>query len=383
MKKETSQQVDVSFDKRSIVDEIDHESLVQSLLEEVGESLQPMSPEDGVDSYLRNRSDIRPRTKAEYRRKLEYFLTFAEKVDLENLNELSGREITEYRTWRREESSDLVDALAPKTMNDDMHLFRDFVAYLESIEAVKDGLSDKVNIPEVDDNSRDIELDPERLERILDYLEQFEYATFEHVIVLLLAKTSRRLGGIVGLDLGDYHQDETDPYLEFRHRPETPLKNGEDSEGRVSLPPVVNDVISAYIEMHRHDVEDEYGRKPLLTSRHGRPSTSTIRRVVYKLTRPCAIGESCPHGKSPDTCEAASSGDAASRCESSRSPHALRHGSLTELLRENVPTEVICDRGDLTPETLEKYYDERSEEEKRKHRREVLETIWQNGGGYL
>lgn len=373
-------------DGSQIQDEIDgqdEDELLRVVLSEVRESLEPTPPVKGVNIYLRNRSELRAGTIEEYREKLDYFLEFCDQVDIDNLNELSGRDITRYHTWRREESSDLVDSLATKTMKDDMLLLRDFLRHMEAIDAVESGLSDAVPIPEVDDEGRDVDLDPERVEEILSYLEKYEYATLDHVVMLLIARTARRIGAIIGLDRGDHHPDSTDPYLEFIHRPETPLKNGEDGEGQVALATPVSDIIQDYVETHRHEITDEHGRQPLLTTSHGRPSKSTIRRIVYRYTRPCHIGKSCPHGKDPETCDATASGDDAAKCESSRSPHALRHGYLTDLLRRDIPKEVICDRCDLSERTLEKYYDERSEEEKRQHRKQVLESFWENGGGYL
>lgn len=357
---------------------------LDALLSELSEDLKPLTPSEGVERYLRHRTDITDLTKSEYRRKLEFFLEFADQVGVDNLNTLSGREVAEYQTWRREDSTPSVQSLAPKTMRDDMFLFRDFVAYLESIEAVTEGLSNKVRVPEVVDSGRDIELASDRLERILEYLDTFEYATLDHTLFCLLKETGRRVGGIQALDLDDYHDNRSDPYLEFQHRPgETRLKNGDKSEAQISLSSAVSEVLDDYLETHRYNVDDDHGRQPLLTTTQGRPAISTLRRYVYKWTRPCQVGESCPHNKSPETCEAATDSDSASKCESSRSPHALRHGYLTELRREGVPIEVIQDRCDVSEAVLEKHYDERSEDEKRQQRSEILEDVRDNGGGYL
>jgi len=362
----------------------DTNQLLRTVLSEVGGSLESMSPDEGVERYLQSRTGISSNTKEDYQRKLQYFLEYCQLSEIENLNNLSGRDLSEYKTWRREESTDEVDTLAPTTMEDDLILLRHFIGYLESIEAVEPNLSEKVTIPESDEMSRDIELEPERLKEILDYQSKYKYATLDHVTVALIGDTGRRLGAIRGLDITDYNQDDSDPYLKIRHRPgETRLKNGYDGEAEVSLSPPTHEILSSYIETNRHEVEDEHGRRPLLTTKHGRPAHSTLRRIVYKYTRPCYIGNPCPHGKSPDDCEAAENRDSASKCESSRSPHAMRHGYLTELLRHGIPKEVITDRCDLTVETLEKHYDERSEEEKRRYRKEVLEGNQQNGGGYL
>lgn len=134
-------------------------------------SLEPLDPGEGVDRYLRRRrSEVAEKTIDEYARKLDHFLEWCDEKDLENLNALSGRSIDDFRVWRREESSDEVESLGPKTMRDDMYLFKSFLAYLESIEAVRPGLSELVEIPTLDrgEGVRDIELPPERVQEILD-----------------------------------------------------------------------------------------------------------------------------------------------------------------------------------------------------------------------
>lgn len=362
----------------------DDKETLKALLSKLTEDLKPLTPEEGVERYLRHRTGITSATLDQYRTTLNYFLEFADQNGIRNLNTLSGREIAEYRAWRREESTDEVETLSPGTMQDDLYFLRDFLWYLEKIDAVSAGLGDKVVIPDCDNEGRDIELPADRLRQILSHLEKFEYATIDHVLFCLLKETGRRIGGIQALDLEDYHRSDNGSYLEFRHRPgETRLKNETDGEAQVTLAPAVGDVLDDYIEANRHDVVDEHGRQPLLTTSHGRPAKSTLRRYVYKWTRPCQVDQSCPHGKTPETCDAAQNANSASKCESSRSPHALRHSHLTELRRSGVPIEVIETRCDVSREILEKHYDERSEEEKRQRRKEILEAARDNGGGYL
>jgi integrase len=357
--------------------------VIQKFLAQIKDPLAPMSPEDAVNQFLDRETEITDRTKQEYQTKLNYFLKFLDSRGIDDMNDLSGRIIEEYRVWRRKHSTE-GDPLAAKTMKDDMHLLSKFLRYLEKIEAVPKGLESKVNIPNVTDEGRDYLLDAETAEQILTHLKQYQYATKEHVLFCLLTETARRLGGIHGLDLGDFYDDESEPYIEFRHRPgETRLKNEESSEGQVALSPATAQVIKDYIDNNRHDVVDKHGRQPLLTTRQGRPAHSTLRRYVYSWTRPCKIGEPCPHGNSPDTCEAATEADNASKCESTRPPHALRHGGLTEMRREGIPVEVIRDRCDVSQQTLEKHYDERSEEEKRRRRQKIVNDARSNGGGYL
>lgn len=117
-------------------------------------------------------------------------------------------------------------------------------------------------------------------------------------------RTSARRGGIRALDLKDFDREER--ALCFRHRPNagTFLKNGERGERDVNLAPNVASVIADYIDSpNRHKVTDEYGRAPLLTTQQGQPSLSTLQGWIYRVTRPCVIGEPCPHDYDPATYE--------------------------------------------------------------------------------
>lgn len=346
-------------------------------------SLEPLEPKVGVERFANSKTNITENTRNEYRRKLRFFLKYCELNEIENLNALSGRDIDGYRTWRREESSDQVDGLSPKTMRDEMYLFGDLVGYLESIEAVEDDLAEKVTIPDVsaEDEVRDIELPAERANRILNHLGKYQYASREHVVWLLHCEIGRRPGGMQSLDLDDYHPNGDDSYLAFRHRPtETRLKNAKNSEEDVSIHESVCEVLDDYIESSREDVVSDGGRRPLLTSKYGRLSKSSMRKYMYKWSRPCEISGECPHGRDIDECVAAGTSESASKCPSSCASYAIRHGYLTEMRRQRVPKALLSDRCDVSEEILEKHYDERSVEERREVRRDILNEI---GGGYL
>ncbi|WP_226005937.1 tyrosine-type recombinase/integrase [Natrinema salinisoli] len=351
---------------------------LQELLQDVSPSVQPLSPDEGVERYLKRREgEITENTADEYRRKLQYFLEFCELRDVENLNELDGRFVDDYRVWRRDDAT-AGDALSAKTMRDEMLLFRAFLWYLESIEAVRPGLGENVLIPELgtDDGVRDVELEPDRVAEILDYLETYQYASCEHVVWLLHCRTGRRSGAIHSLDVTDVHIGE-DPYLSFRHRPETGtrLKNGSKGEGDVPITDAVAAVLENYITVQREPVIDEYGREPLLTSSQGRLSKSVMRRQFYKWSRPCAINNECPHGESVETCRAAKSMDDASKCPSSHSCYSARHGHITHLRRLGLPKSVISDRCDVSEKIIDKHYDERSAADRRELQRDLFDQL--------
>ncbi|WP_254522648.1 hypothetical protein [Natrinema caseinilyticum] len=119
---------------------------------------------------------------------------------------------------------------------------------------------------------------------------------------------------------------------------------------------------------------DEYGREPLLATSRGRVATATIRRYVYKRSRPYVIDRECPHDRDPDECEAIDVGHA-SNCPSSVTPHPIRRGYTTHLLQAGVPVDVVSDRCNVSPKVIDRHYDVRSEEDKMRQRREVLDEI--------
>ena len=339
--------------------------------------LKPISPEEGVDEYLESREyELTDKTIEEYRRKLGYFLEHCEGIELENLNELGGREIAGFEKWRRNNPSDNTDSLANKTMKDDLYLFRAFLEYLEKIEAVSRGTAKKVDIPKLsgDVGIRNVELELERLEDIVEYLEKYKYGSRLHVLFAIIAECGRRLGGVNSLDISDAHLEGPNPYLRFTHHDDgrTRLKNETASEEEVNISEGLAEVIQDYIKHNRLE-KTEGSRKPLITTQYGRLTKTTIRSYFYRWSRPCKIGKECPEGRAEASCKAASSKDHASKCPVSEATHAARHGYITEMLRQGVSKELLSDRCDVSEEVLEKHYDERTPEEKRKHRRKELE----------
>lgn len=361
---------------------------LQEVAKALNQSLEPLEPSEGIELFLdKKSSDISPQTVTEYERKLENLRQFCKMKDIGNLNDFNGRNINEYRRWRRSESADQSEPLAPKTMRDELYLLKSFLRFLEGIEAVVEGSSEKVDIPKLDEGEgvRDTNLDPDRVETILEHLDKYEHASRAHVTWLFFAQVGRRPGGLYALDLEDAHLDCEDPYIEFTHRPpETTLKNKSKSEGEVAIFEPFVTILREYIENNRIEVTTENGRQPLLTSQVGRLSRTSTRRYIYKYSRPCAVGEACPHDRDPESCDAAQPGGEASTCPSSRSPYSLRHGYITAKKDDGVPVAVLCDRCDTSETMIDKHYDEGDDEEKRARRTEVLkeQQAGSSGGGY-
>lgn len=335
--------------------------------------LEPISPGRAKEMYLEaRRHEVSESTLSGYHYRLKHFIRWCDEVEnIDNMNELTGRKLQEFKVWRRDENG-----LKPITLRGQLDALRIFLRWCESIDAVERDLHEKIVMPVLkkDDEQGEEILRSEEAENILEYLRRFEHASRWHVIMEILWNTGIRLGALHALDVEDY--DSENERLEIHHRPDegTPLKNGDEGERIVALSVEVCRVIEDWVEHQRPEVTDECGRHPLLTSNQGRLAKSCIRDAVYKATRPCYYGAECPHEREPDSCEAAQYGGY-SKCPSSVSPHAIRRGSITHYLSEDVPEKVVSDRMNVGQDVLDKHYDKRTPEQKVEQRRSYLDEV--------
>lgn len=334
--------------------------------------LEPITPERALELYLEHRrNEVARQTLLSHSSRLNRLVEWCNENGIDNMNDLTGRHLYEFRIWRRNDGE--LTKVSEKTQ---MVTVRVFVKWLESIEAVEPDLHTKVQLPSLskNDDVRETMLSAEEAEEILDYLRKYHYASLEHVIVALVCRTAMRRGAVRALDLDDYHPDEQ--YIEVIHRGETgtPLKNQEDGERYIALQDGMCQLLDDWIADKRPEGLDEDGRKPLIASNQGRVHSSTVTRTLYKQTRPCVYTDSCPHNRDIETCEATNH-HTASKCPSSRSPHAARRGAITGWLKNGVPSEVISDRANVGPDVLEKHYDQRDEREKMEQRRDHLDEL--------
>jgi len=300
--------------------------------------LEPLDPETALELYLTQKeTDFAVATLRSHRSRLGHFIRWCEEEGIDNLNDLTGRRLQEFRLWRKEDGD-----LNKVSMKSNMDTVRVFVRWLGTVDAVDPELYVKVLSPDPTpkENSRDVKHESEEAEAALKYLARYEYATREHVTLSLLWHTMLRLGAAHALDVDDYHPE--DQALEVIHRPETgtPIKNGLDGERFIGLADWICTLLDDWIAEQRPNVTDEYGREPLLATVQGRVSKTTIPKDIYTFTRPCAYGEGFPHGREPEDCEASETG-AESKCPSSVSPHAIRRGSITHHLKEDIPETAV------------------------------------------
>ena len=360
----------VRNDRPDVDESTDAEELLRDFLDRTETTLEPITPQEALDLYLEDKArECQQATVRSHRSRLGFLVEWCEEQGIDNMNDLTARELHEFRVWRRED----LNVVSEKTQMDTVRVF---VEWCETIDAVQPGLFKKIKPPVIPDggNVSETTLDATRADRILEYLQKFEYATVEHVTWVILVKTGMRMGAAHGLDVEDYQPDEDHPHLALSHRPdtETPLKNSRRGERPVSIPQEAQEVIDDYLKNKRPDVTDDHGRKPLLASNMGRLSKSTIRKYIYKWSRPCVYGADCPHEKDPDECEAAQSFDQASKCPSSVTPHPIRRGYITRLLTAGVPVDVISERCNVSAVVIDEHYDVRSDDEKMRQRKGIL-----------
>jgi site-specific recombinase XerD len=340
---------------------------------EPNDDLEPIGPAEAKEMYLEQRKqEVSESTIQAHHYRLKHFVRWCEDVaDLENLNSLGGRDLQRFKMWRRDDGD-----LNNVTMVTQLSTLRVFIKWCEDIDAVASGTHDKILMPSLAKNEdrRTAILDKAAADKLIEYLRKFEFSTRTHALIELLWRTGMRIGAAHSLDVEDYDPEEQ--YVELRHRPDTGtrLKNKTDGERFVSLSIEVCDALDAYIEYSRDKVVDEYGRNPLFSSRCGRPAKSSLRDSIYRISRPCQYTGECPHDREIESCEAMER-NKASKCPSSVSPHAIRRGSITQHLSEDVPEKVVSDRMNVSLDVLEKHYDRRSEREKADQRRDYLNDL--------
>jgi site-specific recombinase XerD len=337
------------------------------------DNLEPIAPAEAKGMYLEQRKqEVSKSTIQAHHYRLKHFVRWCEDVeDIKNLNTITGRDLQRYKMWRREDG-DLNNVM----MVTQLSTLRVFIRWCEKIDAVASGTHDNILIPSLAKNEdrRTVSIDKGAATRLINYLRKFEFSTRTHALIELLWHTGTRIGAAHSLDLEDYDRDEQ--YVELHHRPDTGtrLKNKTDGERYVSLSAEVCDALDGYIKYNRDNATDEYGREPLFTSRNGRVGKSSLRDSIYRITRLCQYTGDCPHDREIDSCEAMEK-DKASKCPSSVSPHAIRRGSITYHLSEDVPDKVVSDRMNVSLDVIEKHYDRRSEQEKADQRRNYLDNV--------
>jgi len=388
-------------------DEPDADELLDELRDMVDASadLDSVEPREAFDLWMQQQ-EMADSTAQSYRYRVQPFLEYCDKVGIDDLSELTTRHIKEFEA-RRWDSD-----LQRNTLNNQFGTLRLWFDYCRDLNAVSEDVLRAWEVPDLskEDRVNTAKLITDRAQGILDELDQFRYASREHVLMLLLWRTTARIGTLRSLDLCDVYLDDEDkqrlraelegegfaphvvesildeaslPFLYPRHRPEseTPLKNKTGGERVINIADWVADVVRGYLRVNRSDVVDEYGREPLFSSKKGsgRLSKSAMRNWVYVLTQPCEFGGPCPHDRDPEECEAREHGQG-SKCPSSRSPHKIRTGAVTHHRDQGWPTPDLAQKANTSEELIEGVYDQPEQLIRGASRREHLDKLDDSDG---
>jgi len=334
------------------------------------ERRRDLSPDEARERFVaRREGQNEPSTVRSYNSRLEEFVDWCEDHGIESMQDLDGMWLDDYELYLQESDN------APATVKGKMVALDQLLKYCANIAIVDEDLPDKIQIPRLskEDQTSDELLEAEEAKRLLGFYRdsRAHYGTEQHVILEVVWHVGARTSCLRALDYDDWKPDERK--LTFRHRPPTRLKDGEDHERNVVVSDEVADALGFYIERDRPDKRDEQGRRPLLATNHGRASGSTVQCWAYQATEPCVYME-CPHNRRRETCEYTRRTHA-SKCPSSRAPHAIRTGSITWQLNNGISYVKVANRVAASPETIRRYYDKPDHDQELQRRLPETENL--------
>jgi len=187
-------------------------------------NLEPIELATARDLYLDHKaSQCRDATVQSHRYRTRQFVEWCKENDIDNMNDLSGRDIYEYRLWRKSDGD--LNQISLQTQMSTLHVF---LKWYGTIEAVDQDLYNKILVLQVsqEEEQSDVMLDADRAQKIMQYLRKFHYASLEHVPFAILWETGMQIGAAQSLDVDDLNSE--DQYLQLVYRPKTgtTLKNG-------------------------------------------------------------------------------------------------------------------------------------------------------------
>ncbi|WP_435143851.1 tyrosine-type recombinase/integrase [Halobaculum sp. P14] len=330
-----------------------------------------VSPREAADRWLSKRGvDCSDTTIATYWYRIKKIVDFCEERDIDRLSELTPWALDEFDSEMRGRGPEKV------TLSKEYRTMNKWLEWAENIGIARESISEVLDPPET---TKEEEVNRDRLEPAIakSTIRAFrsqpvgaDRATLPHTILELLWWTGARMGAIRGIDRSDIDLEEGT--IEFYHRPETetPIKPAHNPERKIGIPDHVVDVIQDYVDEVRYDVFDDHQRRPLLTTQNGRISSSTFRRYSYVASLPCQ-SLPCPHDKDPSRCDWAQR-RGASKCPSSRGPHAIRTGAISNLLNSGWTLDDVADRVNTGQKRLLDHYDFPTMDEQYRERRADL-----------
>jgi integrase len=311
--------------------------------------------QEAAEAYLTEReTELSDSSIQNHRYQIKQFRTWCSDNDIDGIESIEAITLSRFRRDRSTEINN-------NTLYNQLSVLRLFLAFCARMQWCDEHIPESIVLPQRDGQARHTAIESDRVEAILSDLDDYRFASVDHVILSLLWTTGMRIGALRALDVGDVHIEER--WIDVRHCPdtETPLKNKHNSEREINLHDWVADALDAWVSDRRPDTSDGYGREPLIATASGRAARSTIRSVVYKLTACGDVGQGCQCSNYP------------SKCDSAVSPHDIRRSSISAWLDKGVDSSLLSDRVDTSKEMMDKHYDVRSEEEKRRRRKDAFD----------
>lgn len=335
-------------------------------------NLKPITPEDAFEWYLTDKAaEYSDKTLEAHEYRLGHFVRWCDGHEITNLNVIDGRAVHRFKAWRTNEGG--LNRVSQRTQ---LSTLRVFLSWCADINAVPSQIADQVQVPSVSkhEKKRTKDANPDRIRAALRHLRTTEYASNKHVALELMWHTALRVGGLHGLDVDDYYPLKS--YLKVSHRPDTktPLKNKYSGERAVNLSEDICSLLNDYLHSHRHEMQDDFGRRPLLASQYGRVARQTLRGWTYQATQPCRTGAGCPSNKDTDTCKHLTREHTAA-CPDNYHPHAIRGASITYHRNQGWPVEHLAERVNASPSVINDHYDEPNDEEEIARRKRYMENL--------
>lgn len=297
---------------------------------------------------------------------IDKFTTWLEEENLQ-LDDLSGWDVGNFTPWLEENFN-----LEPTTVASYTKAVKQLLEYCQQCGLIDESVVNGHDVRTATKQERqwDKEIDTDRAKEIAAYLQEHYPAHRDTVIFTVLLRTGMRTCGLLAIDLGDVYENGGDGWvIDLRDRENTPLKRGAEHERIVNIRQETWQIIQEYATNHRVDTTDDNGRKPLITTRHGRACPTTVSTAVYKATCPqhTGIGE-CD-------CDPPVTRKEARGCDKSHSPHALRAAHVTHLRDKGVTWEDIGGRVACQPDTLRLHYDRANKQQEAERRESLLDKL--------
>ena len=323
------------------------------------------------NDFLESKESLKYSSYRAYKFPTKHFIEHLEANGVDGTQQIDPYHIEQWMRTRKNEG------IAKTTLRTNVKKIKTFIRWAEKKKLVQDGLSDSFDPPEIpkSEQASHDHLSSEEADALLDYLNTYHYASRRHALIAVLWHTGCRISGAIALDVKDF--DAQKQVLRFRDRTDTGtnLKLGYDSERNATLQEKFVRILNDYISNQRHNVTDEYGRKPLFCTKDQRLTRQRAYKNISAYTRPCWYSNDCPHGYQIETCEWSQKKSNAFGCPGSVSSHPIRRGSITHHLNSGWPKEKVSDRCNVSIETLDKHYNEQTKEDEREQRKQFIDNL--------